>query len=260
MLLLQLQGDGRMNKIYAVGIGPGSLELLTPQASEVLKHCNVIVGYQLYLNQIAPLVYGKKLISGTMMQEIQRCQAALDAVLEGHDVAVISSGDAGVYGMAGLLMELTEEERYCEIEVEVVPGVTAALSCAALVGAPFMNDFALISLSDLMTQKEVIKKRLIAIAAADMPVALYNPASRKRQELLKFAVSVFYEAGGALPGALVRDAYRPEQSIEFFDLANFPYESVQMTTLVLIGNSQTVVRGKQLYCRRGYQEKYGVGK
>ena len=179
--------------------------------------------------------------------EDARCREALEAALAGETVAVVSSGDAGVYGMAGLLMELTELERYRNIRIEVVPGVTAALAAAALAGAPLMNDFAVLSLSDLMTERTLIEKRLRAAAEADLPVALYNPASSKRHTLLEYAVKVFFEAGGALPGALVRDAFRPGQTVEFFTLDHFPFDRVQMTTLVLIGNSQTIRRGDQLY-------------
>lgn len=248
-----------MNKIFAVGIGPGDLQLLTPQAAEVLRSCSVVAGYPPYLEQIAPLLEGKKLIPGGMRQEVERCTRALEAILEGKTAAVVSSGDAGVYGMAGLLLELTMEERFSCIEVEVIPGITAALSCAALIGAPFANDFAFLSLSDLMTPEEVIRKRLAAVAAADMPVALYNPASRRRHELLEFAVEIFLRSGGPLPGALVCDAFRPSQRIEFFTLDRFPLDQVRMTTLVIIGNSQFEFNRGKMFCRRGYREKYGVG-
>lgn len=247
------------NKIFAVGIGPGDLRLLTPQAMEVLQACTVVAGYPPYLDLIAPLLEGKKLIPGGMRQEVERCTRALETVLEGETVAVVSSGDAGVYGMAGLLLELTQEERFSSVEVEIIPGITAALSCAALVGAPFANDAAFISLSDLMTPAAVIRKRLAAIASADMPAALYNPASRRRHDLLEFAVETFFRAGGPLPGALVSDAYRPSREIEFFTLDRFPFEQVRMTTLVIIGNSQFEVNRGKLFCRRGYREKYGVG-
>ncbi len=242
--------------VYAVGIGPGGTELLTRQAAAVLERCTAIAGYKLYLDQIPEFLTGKKVIPGAMRQEIMRCREALEAALAGETVAVVSSGDAGVYGMAGLLMELTELERYRNIRIEVVPGVTAALAAAALAGAPLMNDFAVLSLSDLMTERTLIEKRLRAAAEADLPVALYNPASSKRHTLLEYAVKVFFEAGGALPGALVRDAFRPGQTVEFFTLDHFPFDRVQMTTLVLIGNSQTIRRGDQLYCRRGYREKH----
>ena len=141
--------------VYAVGIGPGSPELLTPQARQVLESCTVVAGYKLYLDLIAPLVAGKKLIAGAMRGELDRCRRALDAALEGERVAVIGSGDAGIYGMAGLLYELTELDHYRHIAIEVAPGITAAVAAAALAGAPLMNDFAVLSLSDLMTPRDI---------------------------------------------------------------------------------------------------------
>ena len=245
-----------MSKVFAVGIGPGSPELLTFQARRVLEQCTAVAGYRLYLDQIRELLDGKRLIPGAMRQEIARCREALEAALAGETVAVVSSGDAGVYGMAGLLLELTELERYRSVEIEVVPGITAALAAAALIGAPFMNDFAVLSLSDLMTPKELIQTRLYAVASCDMPAALYNPRSTRRHELLEEAVSVFRDAGGDLPCALIHDACRDKQRIELTTLGTFPFEHVWMTTIVIIGNSATIVRDGRFYCRRGYREKH----
>ena len=245
-----------MSKVFAVGIGPGSPELLTFQARRVLEQCTAVAGYRLYLDQIRELLDGKRLIPGAMRQEIARCREALEAALAGETVAVVSSGDAGVYGMAGLLLELTELERYRSVEIEVVPGITAVLAAAALIGAPFMNDFAVLSLSDLMTPKELIQKRLYAVASCDMPAALYNPRSTRRHELLEEAVSVFRDAGGDLPCALIHDACRDKQRIELTTLGTFPFEHVWMTTIVIIGNSATIVRDGRFYCRRGYREKH----
>ncbi len=242
-------------KVFAVGIGPGSPELMTVQARRVLESCTTIVGYRLYLDQIADLTEGKRLVPGAMRREIERCREALEAAKAGERVAVVSSGDAGVYGMAGLLLELTELEPYREIEIEVVPGVTAALAAAALIGAPLMNDFAVISLSDLMTGRETILKRLRAVAGCDLPAALYNPRSKKRHALLEEAVAIFQEAGGDLPCALIHDAYREHQKITFSTLETFPFEEVQMTSMVIVGNSETIVRDGRFYCRRGYREK-----
>ena len=245
-----------MSKVFAVGIGPGSPELLTFQARRVLEQCTAVAGYRLYLDQIRELLDGKRLIPGAMRQEIARCREALEAALAGETVAVVSSGDAGVYGMAGLLLELTELERYRSVEIEVVPGTSKKLAAAALIGAPFMNDFAVLSLSDLMTPKELIQKRLYAVASCDMPAALYNPRSTRRHELLEEAVSVFRDAGGDLPCALIHDACRDKQRIELTTLGTFPFEHVWMTTIVIIGNSATIVRDGRFYCRRGYREKH----
>ncbi len=248
-----------MFEIFAVGIGPGDEEHLTGEARRVLAECDCVAGYRPYLELIRPLLAGKRLIAGSMREEVARGRAALEAVLEGARVAVVSSGDAGVYGMAGLLLELTGEARYAGIRVTVVPGVTAAQSCAALVGAPLMNDFMVLSLSDLMTPAEQIRKRLVAAAELDLPVALYNPASSRRRELLEFAVRTFLAGGKNPPFALVRDAYRAGQRIVLGRLEEFPLADVQMTTLVLIGNSQCILRDGRMFCPRGYREKYDVG-
>ena len=242
--------------ITAVGIGPGDAALLTPQARQAIAAASVVVGYRPYLEQITPLTAGKTLIEGTMHREVERCVLALESTLRGERVAVVSSGDAGVYGMAGVLLELTAaEQRFAEIEVEVVPGVTAALACAALVGAPFLNDFAVVSLSDLLTPPERIRRRLRVLAEADFAAALYNPASHRRHDMLDFALAEFRRCGGGgLPCALVRDAYRPGQKIMTFPLDEFPAAEVNMTTLVIIGNSQTGTVNGKLFCRRGYRE------
>ena len=204
-----------MSEVYAIGIGPGAAEYLTPQAAEILEKCTVIAGYRTYLDLIPERLAGKKVIAGSMREELKRCREALDAALDGEIVGVVSSGDAGIYGMAGLLLELTEQEKYQSIEVIVVPGVTAATAAAAL----------------------------------------YNPASSRRRELLEFAVEVYRQAGGNLPAALVHHTGRSGQKIEFARLDNFPFDTVDMSTLVILGNSKTILRDGRFYCRRGYREK-----
>lgn len=244
-----------MSEVYAIGIGPGAAEYLTPQAAEILEKCTVIAGYRTYLDLIPERLRGKKVIAGSMREELKRCREALDAALDGEIVGVVSSGDAGIYGMAGLLLELTEQEKYQSIEVIVVPGVTAATAAAALAGAPLMNDFAVVNLSDLMTPKDLIEKRLKLLAEGDFVTALYNPASSRRRELLEFAVEVYRRAGGNLPAALVHHIGRSGQKIEFARLDNFPFDTVDMSTLVILGNSKTILRDGRFYCRRGYREK-----
>ena len=243
-----------MSHLFAIGIGPGDTHLLTMQAREALEKCTAVAGYRPYLESLGELLAGKRLLEGqAMRQEVLRCTLALEAALAGETVAVVSSGDAGIYGMAGLLLELAQEERFMQVEVVVVPGVTAASSCAALVGAPFMNDFAVISLSDLMTPADLIRRRLEALAGVDLPVAIYNPASRGRHDLLEYAVAAFRQAGGNLPAAIVRDAYRPGQLVRLCRLDDFPFHLVQMTTLVIIGNSHTILNERSMFCQRGYR-------
>lgn len=246
------------NTIYAVGLGPGADDLLSPKARKVLESCDTIAGYTTYLKQFPDIFDGKNIISSGMKGEIERCKNALEASLEGKKVAVISSGDAGIYAMAGLLLELVEDEKYSSITVETIPGITAANAAAALLGAPLMNDFAVISLSNLMTHDEIILKRLRGVAAAGMVCALYNPSSIKRKTLLKEAVEIFTEAQGAetLVG-IVHNVSRPKESSKVVKLGEFPFDDINMTTLVIIGNEQTVYRNGKLYNLRGYSDKYG---
>jgi precorrin-3B C17-methyltransferase len=245
--------------IYAVGLGPGSASLITGAAAEIITECDVVAGYTMYLRQFPTLFAGKELISSGMRDEMGRCRRAMDAVLEGRKVAVVSSGDAGVYGMAGLLFELAENDPHKDIEVKVIPGLTAASAAAAILGAPLMNDFCVISLSDLLTPADVIRKRLKAAAAADMVTVLYNPASTRRRALIREAVSLFMaERGGACPAGIVREASRPDQSAKITSLEAFPFDELDMVSLVIIGNSLTVARGGKLYTRRGYLGKYGA--
>lgn len=246
-------------KIYAVGLGPGSEDLMTPRALKVLRKCEIIAGYKYYLEQFPELFEGKNIISSGMTGEIERCRKALEAARDNNSpVAVISSGDAGVYGMGGLLMELAEKE-FPDIEVEVVPGITAASSAAALLGAPLMNDFATISLSNLMTPDEIILKRLTKAAEADFVCVLYNPASKKRRTLIEKAVEIYRsQTGEKTVCGIVKDAYRPEQEIIISTLDEFPFEQIDMKTIVLLGNSRTVEREGKIYTLRGYDEKYGI--
>ncbi len=246
------------HKIYAVGLGPGSPAMLSPRAKEVLENCDTIAGYRSYLEQIPDLIENKQIIASGMRQELDRCRTALDAAKAGASVAVVSSGDSGIYGMAGLLMELSEAEEFQGIEVEVVPGITAASAAAALVGAPLMCDFAVISLSDLLADRNTILKRLSAAAEADFVTALYNPGSTRRRELLEQAIALYRRVrGDSLPVAVVHDVARPQQRFTLCRIADFPFEEVDMTTILIIGCSRTVIRNGKMYTLRGYQEKYG---
>ena len=247
-----------MITIYAVGLGPGGDDLLSPRARNILEKCDTIAGYTTYLELFPEIFADKNIISSGMRGEIERCKSGLDAALEGKTVAVISSGDAGIYAMAGLLMELVEQEKYSGITVETIPGITAASAAAALLGAPLMNDFAVISLSNLMTPDEIILKRLRGVAAAGMVCALYNPGSIKRKTLIKEAVDIFIEAqGGETLVGIVHDASRAQERSQVTTLSEFPFADINMTTLVIIGNDQTVYRNHKLYNLRGYSEKYG---
>jgi len=239
-------------KLYVVGIGPGDQAQMTPLAAKALQESEVIIGYTLYLDLIAPLLEGKHCISTGMKRELDRCRAAVDEALSGRTVAVVSGGDAGIYGMAGLVLELAAE--HPEVEVEVVPGVTAACAAAAVLGAPLGHDFAVISLSDLLTDWLVIEKRLRLAAQGDFVICLYNPSSRQRADYLSKACSIVAaHLAPETPCGIVREAGRDGQQAHITTLKELAQKQVDMLTTVIIGSSKTVVTGGKLVTPRGYR-------
>ncbi len=243
-----------MKKIYAIGIGPGSEAVMTGQAQAALRASSVIVGYKVYCDQIRHLVPDHRIISSGMRAEVDRCNLAIDEAVKGETVSVVSSGDAGVYGMAGLILELLTERGIRHVAVTVVPGVTAATAAAAALGAPLMNDFAVISLSDLMTPRHVIEKRLRAVIEADMTCVLYNPRSTRRKEFFDTTRDAFIQARGpdGVCG-IVRNATRPDQFVWVGTLRDLPVDEVDMFTVIIMGSSQTRILEGRLVTRRGYQ-------
>ncbi len=193
-----------------------------------------------------------------MTEEIDRCKKALEIVAEGETVSIISSGDAGVYGMAGLIMELAiKTPVFADIEIEVVPGITAVSAAAAIVGAPLTHDFAVISLSDLLTPWEVIAKRLRCASEGDFVIALYNPKSKKRREhIIKAREIIEQHRTGTTPVAIVTNAYREGQTKTISNLRDFADEEIGMLSVVIIGNSQSFLKGNKIVTPRGYREKY----
>jgi precorrin-3B C17-methyltransferase len=238
--------------VYAVGIGPGDVKHITPQARQVIDACDVIVGYNLYINLIAELLQGKKIIATGMKSELARCKVALDEARNGKSVAVISSGDAGIYGMAALLLELAENDS--EIEIEVVPGITAAIAAASLLGAPLSNDFAVVSLSDLLTPWSIIEKRLEAAALGDFVVCLYNPKSKTRTDGLRRACEILlkHKSPQTLCG-YVRNALRNNGEQKICTLIDLPNAEIDMLTTVIVGNTWTRCIGNRLVTSRGYR-------
>ena len=244
-----------MNKIFIVGIGPGGLDEITPKARRAIETAEVIAGYNTYIKLIEKIISGKKIIGRAMMQEVERAQLAIDEALGGHDVAVISSGDSGVYGMAGLVVEmilnLPEDNRP---QFEVIAGVSAVNAAAAILGAPLMHDFAIISLSDLMTPWELIKKRVRNAAAADFVIALYNPKSKRRVTHLDEVQKILLEFREKnTPVGIVTNAGREGENKIISTLENFTREEVNMFSLVIIGNSQTFIKAGFMLTPRGYQ-------
>lgn len=240
-------------KIFVIGLGPGDVQNMTFRAYEVLKQCEVLVGYTVYVEQIEGLCDGKEIIKKGMGQEIERCKIALEKALEGNPVGVVCSGDAGVYGMAGLVIELVSLQQ-ADVEVEVVPGITAALSCSSLLGAPIVEDFCTISLSDYMIPWEKILFRLQKACEADFTIAIYNPRSKVRIEHLNEALEVIRKFRGEnTPIGIVRKAYRKEQTVVTTTLKDLDVEQVDMFCTLIIGNSGTRIEGKYMVTSRGYQ-------
>ena len=237
-----------MAKLYVTGIGPGGREHMTLKALETIKKCEVIVGYTFYIELIKDLIEGKKVIKTGMRGEMERCRAAVEEVEKGYDTCIISTGDSGLYGMAGPVHELAEG-----IEVEVVPGVTSSFCAAAEVGAPIMHDFCTISLSDLLTPWEAIEKRLHMAARGDFVIALYNPRSKGRPENLKKAVEILLKyIKPETPAALVKNAGREGNGRCIVTLGTIAYDFIDMMTVVIIGNSNTYVKDGRMITPRGY--------
>ena len=239
-------------KIYAVGIGPGARDLLTPRAENALSESDIIIGHSPYIDQIADLVSDKEILTSGMRREVERCKKAILLAQEGKVVSVVSSGDAGIYGMGGLLIELIDELG-ADLELEIVPGISAANGAAACLGAPLMNDFAVVSLSDLLTPVEVIRMRIAKIAESDLVTVLYNPSSRKRTELIKEVMENFCEVRGeSVLCGVVRHATRENEEVWIGPAIELPFEMLDMSTVVVIGNSQTVMKGGKMVTLRGY--------
>lgn len=240
-----------MNKIYVVGIGPGAYEKMTIQAANVLNSCDVIVGYTVYIDLVKDHFPGKEYLTTPMKKEVARCELAFEEAAKGKTVAMICSGDAGVYGMSGLMYEIGE--RYPEIEVEAVAGVTAAIGGGAVLGAPLIHDFCLISLSDLLTPWEKIEKRLLAAAKADFVICLYNPSSIKRHDYLQKACDLIlqYQPEDLVCGT-VENIGREGQMAKLYTLKELRDTKVDMFTTVFIGNSQTKVVDGHMVTPRGY--------
>lgn len=232
-----------------VGLGPGGEETLTPQARQALQQADVVIGYSTYLKLAEPYLAGKTVLSSGMKKETERARLAVETALTGKHVAVISSGDPGVYGMAGPILEIAP----ADLEVCVVPGVTAATASAAALGAPLMHDFAVISLSDLLTPWETILRRLDAAAAADFVIVLYNPRSHGRGNHLDVARSrVLRQRAAATPVGLVKKCGRSGEEHIITTLEELNIEDADMTTTVVIGNSQTKIHHGRMVTPRGY--------
>lgn len=239
-------------KIYVVGIGPGSREHMSERAVQVLESADIVTGYRTYTSLVAGIVEPGKIISSAMKQEVPRCREALALAVGGKIVALVSSGDPGIYGMAGLMLEIIAQEK-ADMDVEIIPGITSLSAAAAILGAPVMHDFAVISLSDLLTEADLIVTRLECAARGDFVICIYNPQSAQRTALIKQAREILLRhRGGGTPVGIVRNAMREGETRVITTLEDMLNHSIDMTTVIIVGNSKTYVADDRIITPRGY--------
>ena len=239
-------------KIYIIGMGPGNIDGMSGEAKKALQQCDIIVGYTVYVDLLRPYFPEKEFATTPMRKEIERCELCYAYAMEGKVVAMVCSGDAGVYGMAAPLYEM--EERYPEVVLEVISGVTAANSGAAILGAPLNHDYCVVSLSDLLTPWELIEERLRCAAKADFVICLYNPSSRKRSTYLAKACEIMleYKAEDTVCG-IVKNIAREGETMQTLTLKELKETTVDMFSTVFIGNKQTKVIREKMVTPRGYR-------
>ena len=244
-------------KVTVVGLGPGAGRDLTGRARETLERADLIIGYTAYIALIREAFPEKEMRSTGMRREVDRCREAVEAAVSGKDVAMVCSGDSGIYGMAGLVYEVAQE--YSPIDIEVVPGITAACGGAAVLGAPLTHDFAVVSLSDLLTPWDLIEKRLRCAAEGDFVLCLYNPASHSRPDHLKRACAILLDAGKAPETVCgyVRNIGREGEASVLTTLEKLGEEPVDMFTTVFVGSSRTKLLSGKMVTPRGYLQREG---
>ena len=256
MTTVQKKSTGSLT---VAGLGPGALDLMAPRARTALEQAEVVVGYRTYLDLVGDCLNpASEVISSSMMQEIDRCRKALELAEQGRRVVLVCGGDPGIYAMAGLVFELARSVD-AQVAIDIIPGIAALNSCAAILGAPLMHDFAAISLSDLMTPWEVIERRLEAVAPADFVVVIYNPKSKKRTDQIVRAREIMLQhRSPATPVGIVSGATREHETVRLTTLGTMLDEEIGMQTTVIIGNSQTFVWRDRMVTPRGYSKKYGL--
>ena len=245
-----------MGVVKVVGIGPGSLDYLAPACRAAIESADVIVGYTTYLKLIIDLATDVPRKASGMRSEVKRARMALELAAEGKTVVMVSSGDPGIYGMAGLMYELQHKQKL-DVEIEVFPGISALNAAASLLGAPLMTDFAVVSLSDALVPLEQINKRLESVARTDFIICLYNPKGKKRTRPFEMACQTMskYRLMQTWVG-VVRKAFRPGQCVEIMQLKDLSTAEIDMLTVIVVGNQNTVCMDGKLVTPRGYQEKY----
>lgn len=249
-------------KLYIVGVGPGHHDHMTFKAKQAIEESDTIVGYETYVNLVQDLIEGKDIYRYAMTQEVERAHQCIDLAKDGKTVSLVSSGDPGIYGMAGLIYEILAQSGWDPkngLSVEIIPGISALNSCASLIGSPLMTDFAVLSMSDLLVPWDIIVKRVEAAAQGDFVLVIYNPASKKRIHQLQDTRKILLKyRHHDTPVAIIKGAYRESQSIVMTDLKNLPNFSdrLGMISTVIIGNSSTYTYHDLMINPRGYRSKY----
>ena len=251
-------------KLYIVGVGPGHHDHMTFRAKHVIEESDTIVGYETYVNLVEDLIDGKDIHRYAMTQEVERAHQCIDLAKEGKIVSLVSSGDPGIYGMAGLFFEILAESGWnpeSDLQVELVPGVSALNSCASLIGSPLMTDFAVVSMSDLLVPWEIIVKRVEAAAQGDYVIVIYNPSSKKRIHQLQDTRKLLLKyRKPSTPVAIIKGAFRKSQTIVMTDLEHLEEHSdkLGMISTVIVGNSSTYNFKDLMINPRGYTSKYNL--
>lgn len=237
-----------MAKLYVVGIGPGGREHMTLKALKAIEESEVLVGYSFYIELLGDLAEAKEVIKTGMRGELERCKAAIESARAGKTTAIVSTGDSGLYGMAGPIHEMAEG-----VEIEVVPGISSAFSAAAELGAPIMHDFCTISLSDLLTPWETIESRLEMASKADFVIALYNPKSKTRTTQIERAFEIIREhKADSTPVGIVKNSGRLGKAVSTSTLGDTDFEDIDMMTVVIVGNKETYFKDGNIVTSRGY--------
>ena len=249
-------------KLYIVGVGPGHHDHMTYRAKQVIEESDTIVGYETYVNIVQDLIEGKDVYRYAMTQEVERAHQCIDLAKSGKIVSLVSSGDPGIYGMAGLIYEMLAESDWDPkngLPVEIIPGISALNSCASIIGSPLMTDFAVLSMSDLLVPWEIIVKRVEAAAQGDFVIVIYNPSSKKRIHQLQDTVKILLKyRKPTTPVAIIKGAFRDSQTVVLTDLENLTNHSdkLGMITTVIVGNSSTYNYKDLMINPRGYTSKY----
>ena len=249
-------------KLYIVGVGPGHHDHMTFRAKQVIEESDTIVGYETYVNIVQDLIEGKDVYRYAMTQEVERAHQCIDLAKSGKIVSLVSSGDPGIYGMAGLIYEMLAELDWDPkngIPVEIIPGISALNSCASIIGSPLMTDFAVLSMSDLLVPWEIIVKRVEAAAQGDFVIVIYNPSSKKRIHQLQDTIKILLKyRKPTTPVAIIKGAFRDSQTVVLTDLENLTNHSdkLGMITTVIVGNSSTYNYKDLMINPRGYTSKY----